>query len=37
VREAESFRDEFLDRLDRDLRRLALGEDILEYVLGQLD
>ena len=36
-REAEALGDELLDPLDRDLRGLALREDVLEHVLGELD
>ena len=36
-RDAEALADELLDPLDRDLRRLALWEDVLEDVLGEVD
>src|ERR1041384_8708313 len=35
-REAKTLRDELLDPLDRDLRHLALGKDVLEHVLGEV-
>ena len=37
MRDAEALADELLDPLDRDLRALALREDVLEHVLGELD